>query len=124
MTTQRAAQILVDATKEKLGRALLATDIWVKGERESLAGHNPQPEATRLFDELNDFIESNLKKSNFPKLNRYFLIELEDDNTVVIVNHGKVLQGMLVSLRNANMGSVVSVAIPHLIKTWKSASFG
>lgn len=121
MTKEHAAQKLVDEAKSKLGRALLATDIWVKGERISLAGHNPQPGATRFFDELNDYIETSLKNSKFPKLSRYFLLELEEDNTVVIVNHGNVLQGMLINLRMANMGSVVSLTVPHLIKTWKSA---
>ncbi|MBN2718011.1 MAG: hypothetical protein JXX14_19335 [Deltaproteobacteria bacterium] len=120
MNLERTAQRLVDEAKAKLGKSLLATDIWIKGDRKSLAGHNPQPAATALFDELNDYIERSLSQSKFPKLKRYFMLELEDDNTVVIVNHGKVLQGMLVSLRNINMGSVISLAVPHLIRTWET----
>ena len=39
--------------------------------------------------QINDYIESSLKQSQFPKLNRYFLLDLEDKNAVVIVNYGK-----------------------------------
>ncbi|MBU1220552.1 hypothetical protein KKF34_02875 [Myxococcota bacterium] len=113
----RTAETLVAELRESLENAVVATDIWNKKEGISIAGFNSQPTATKLFNDFYEFVESNLKSAQFPALGRYFLLELEQNNAVVIINYGSALQGFLVNMNRTNMGKVVSLAIPRLLRT-------
>jgi hypothetical protein len=41
---------------------------------------------------------------------------MEGNHTVVMINHGSLLQGMLVDNKRANLGLLISVAIPRMIE--------
>ncbi len=94
---------------------LIATDIWDRGTGLSLAGHNQQPVAVALFTRITDELDTSLRDSNFPPLARYYLLDMEGSHTVVVVNHGAVLQGILVDSKRANLGILIAVAIPKMI---------
>lgn len=94
---------------------LIATDIWDRGTGLSLAGHNPQPVAVALFTRITDELDTSLRDSNFPPLARYYLLDMEGNHTVVVVNHGALLQGILVDSKRANLGILIAVAIPKMI---------
>jgi hypothetical protein len=49
-------------------------------------------------------------------LARYYLLDMEGSHTVVVINHGSLLQGMLVDNKRANLGILISVAIPRMIE--------
>ena len=101
---------------------LLATDIWDRATGLSLAGINPQPAATALFNMLTNDITSTLGNSGFPPLNRYYLLDLGDSNSVVIIQHGPdLLQGVLLDSSKANMGILFSVALPKAIEAVQKA---
>jgi hypothetical protein len=100
--------------KALLKDGLLATDIWDKDTGLSLAGHNPQPEATALFNVLTIEMQSTLTGSGFPGLARYYILDLEDSNMVVVQKHGDdLMSGMLLDAKQVNLGVLVSVAIPR-----------
>ena len=44
------------------------------------------------------------------------MFDLEGNNSVVLINHGTLLQGMLVDTKRANLGLLVSVAIPRMLE--------
>jgi hypothetical protein len=96
---------------------LLATDIWERAAGLSLAGFNQQPVAVALFTRITDDLESSLRDSNFPALSRYYLLDLEGNHTVVLINHGPLLQGILVENKRANLGILISVAIPRMLES-------
>ena len=96
---------------------LVATDIWDRGTGLSLAGHNQQPVAVALFTRITDDMEHSLRDSNFPPLSRYYLLDMEGNHTVVVVNHGNLLQGILVDSKRANLGILIAVAIPKMLET-------
>ena len=96
---------------------LLATDIWERTAGLSLAGFNQQPVAVALFTRITEELDSSLRDSNFPSLGRYYMLDMAGNHTVVVVNHGKLLQGMLVDNKRANLGILISVAIPRMIET-------
>lgn len=96
---------------------LVATDIWDRGTGLSLAGHNQQPVAVALFTRITDEMEQSLRDSNFPPLSRYYLLDMEGSHTVVVVNHGAILQGILVDSKRANLGILIAVAIPKMLET-------
>jgi hypothetical protein len=96
---------------------LVATDIWEREAGLSLAGFNQQPVAVALFTRITNELETSLADSNFPPLSRYYLLDMEGNHTVAVLNHGPLLQGMLVDNKRANLGILISVAIPRMIET-------
>ena len=103
----------VAEVKALLKDGLLASDIWDRETGLSLAGHNPQPEATALFNQMTSELQATLSGSGFPSLHRYYLLDLEGDNTVVVQRHGDdLMSGMLLDGTRVNLGILVSVAIP------------
>jgi hypothetical protein len=106
----------VQDLRNVLRDGLVATDIWDRTDGLSLAGHNQQPVAVALFTRITTELEGALTDSNFPPLNRYYLLDMESNHTAVVINHGPLLQGMLVDNKRANLGILISVAIPRMIE--------
>jgi hypothetical protein len=106
----------VQELRNTLRDGLLATDIWDREAGLSLAGINTQPVAVALFTRMTQDLEGALTDSKMPSLNRYFVLDLEGNHTVVIINHGKLLQGMLIDNKRANLGILISVAIPKMLE--------
>ena len=101
---------------------LLSTDIWDRSTGLSLAAVNPQPAASALFNMLTNDISSTLSNSGFPALNRYYLLDLSNSNSVVIIQHGAdLMQGLLLDSSKANMGILFSVALPKAIESVQKA---
>ncbi|MFN8195510.1 MAG: hypothetical protein U0R80_14660 [Nocardioidaceae bacterium] len=110
-----ALEATVADAKAVLKDGLAAADIWDRETGLSLAGHNPQPEAVALFNQLTNELSATLSGSGFPALNRYYMLDLEGGNTVVVQKHGDdLLSGMLLDASKVNLGILVSVVIPKL----------
>lgn len=107
----------VQDLRNVLRDGLVATDIWDRTAGLSLAGFNQQPVAVALFTRITTELESSLMDSNFPPLARYYLLDMEGNHTVAVVNHGALLQGILVDNKRANLGILISVAIPRMLET-------
>lgn len=107
----------VQDLRNVLRDGLVATDIWERTAGLSLAGFNQQPVAVALFTRITTELESSLTDSNFPPLARYYLLDMEGNHTVAVVNHGALLQGILVDNKRANLGILISVAIPRMLET-------
>jgi hypothetical protein len=107
----------VQDLRNVLRDGLVATDIWDRTAGLSLAGFNQQPVAVALFTRITTELESSLTDSNFPPLARYYLLDMEGNHTVAVVNHGQLLQGILVDNKRANLGILISVAIPRMLET-------
>lgn len=104
----------VTEIKGLLRDGLIATDVWDIATGLSLAGHNPQPEATALFNLLTQEMQRTLRGSGFPGLDRYYILDLEQSNIVVCQLHGEdMMSGMLLDANRTNLGVLVSVAIPR-----------
>jgi len=114
----------VQDLRNVLRDGLVATDIWDRTAGLSLAGFNQQPVAVALFTRITTELESSLLDSNFPPLARYYLLDMEGNHTVVMINHGSILQGILVDNKRANLGIVVSVAIPRMLEAVTRAKGG
>lgn len=97
--------------------ALLATDIWDRSTGLSLAGHNAQPAAVALFNQLTGEISGTLEGAGFPALSRYYMLDLANDNSVVILQHGSdLIQGILLNSKKTNLGIIFGIAIPRLLE--------
>ncbi|MDR2837740.1 MAG: hypothetical protein LBV49_04100 [Azonexus sp.] len=108
----------IEGLQAVLKDGLIATDIWDHVTGLSLAGYNPNPAAVALFNQLTMEISDTLGGSGFPKLNRYYILDLDGDNMVVIIRHGEdLLQGMLLTSKKINMGVLFSIAIPKMLQS-------
>jgi hypothetical protein len=116
MIDTKVLDLAVQDLRNILRDGLVATDIWDRSAGLSLAGFNQQPVAVALFTRITDELDSSLADSSFPALGRYYLIDMEGNHTVVMVNHGSLLQGMLVDNKRANLGILISVAIPRMLE--------
>lgn len=116
MIDTKILDLAVQDLRNILRDGLVATDIWERSAGLSLAGFNQQPVAVALFTRITTELESSLADSNFPPLGRFYLLDMEGNHTVVMVNHGALLQGMLVDNKRANLGILISVAIPRMLE--------
>jgi hypothetical protein len=122
MTEPRLLEAAVQDLRNILREGLLATDIWERTAGLSLAGFNQQPVAVALFTRITEELDSSLRDSSFPSLGRYYLIDLDGNHTVVVINHGILLQGLLIDNKRANLGILISVAIPRMLEAISRAS--
>lgn len=110
-------ELAVEEIKQTLRDGLLATDIWHVDTALSLVGYNGQPAAVALFTEVTQHLTEALKDSGFPGLRRYFILDMENDHTVMVIRHGTdLLQGLLMNNKKVNMGILLSVAMPKMIE--------
>ena len=117
MFDTKVLDLAVQDLRNVLRDGLIATDIWERTAGLSLAGFNQQPVAVALFTRMTTDLESSLTDSNFPPLARYFLIDMEGNHTAAVINHGPLLQGMLIDNKRANLGILISVAIPRMLES-------
>ena len=117
MFDTKVLDLAVQDLRNVLRDGLIATDIWERTAGLSLAGFNQQPVAVALFTRMTSDIESSLTDSNFPPLSRYFLIDMEGNHTAAVINHGPLLQGLLIDNKRANLGILISVAIPRMLES-------
>ena len=105
----------VDDLRALLKEGLLTADIWDRETGLSLAGYNAQP-AAALFNQVTGDIANTLEGSGFPKLGRFYLLDLQDDHSVLILQpRPELLYGMLLSSKKVNMGVLFSLAIPRAL---------
>ena len=108
--------------KATLKDGLLSTDIWDRASGLSLAGIEIQPAAVALFTEVTNNLASTLSEAGFPGLNRYYFMELEGDNIVMVIRHGDdLLHGILMNPKKVNLGILLSVAVPKAIASVEKA---
>jgi hypothetical protein len=117
MIDTKVLDLAVQDLRNVLRDGLIATDIWERTAGLSLAGFNQQPVAVALFTRITTELESSLTDSNFPPLARYYLLDMEGNHTVAVINHGPLLQGILVDNKRANLGILISVAIPRMLES-------
>ena len=117
MIDTKALELTVQDLRNVLRDGLIATDIWERSAGLSLAGFNQQPVAVALFTRMTTDIEASLADSSFPPLARYFLMDMEGNHTAAVINHGPLLQGILVDNKRANLGILISVAIPRMLES-------
>ena len=104
----------VEVLKRDLDGALLACDIWAPNSAQSIVGFNPQPKATALFDKLTKFLRESLATAEFPPINEYYMLDLANNATVIILQLENGYQwGILADKSKVQLGLLLSIAIPN-----------
>jgi hypothetical protein len=101
---------------------LIATDVWESSTGLALAGFNKQPAAAALFNRMTAGVQETLGDSGLPNLNRYYILDLDGDHTVLLIRLAPdLLQGMLLATKKANMGLLLSIVVPKAIAATAAA---
>lgn len=109
-------EALIQELKNTLKDGLLACDIFDRASGLSLAGYNPHPTAVALFTEVTSIIVTTLAASELPGLKRYYLLDLDNDHSVLVIRHGAdLLQGIFMNSQKVNLGVLLSVALPRML---------
>lgn len=117
-----ALERVLHEMKEQVGDGLVATGIWDRQTEQIYASINPHPTAITMFNALTDSIIAALDNSKFPKLHRYYWLDLEDGHVVLILRHRRdVMQGVLLDLSKSSIGLLMTVIIPRLLEEVEAA---
>ena len=111
----------IEGVKNELGGGMLACDLFAVADGQSIAGHNTQPKASALFNQLTDYLVKALRGSGFPGLGHYFLIDMEGNNMVVVVPLGEYRMGLLVDTKKVQLGLLLNVVLPQMIQDLRAA---
>lgn len=115
----------IEATKTALRGGVLSIDIWDKGTGLSVIDWNGNPTAVALFNQMTNELDDTLSGSGFPKLKDYYLLDLTEDKSVVIIDHGDdIMQGWLLDTTKTNPGILLGMAIPKAIQGVENAKGG
>lgn len=123
MDTKKINQIIEKMQKD-LGEGLLATDLWNVNDAQSIAGFNPQPKAVALFNQVTEYLTESLKRSGFPSLGKYYIIDLEDGKYVVVIPMNPYQWGMLIDGNKVKLGLLLNITIPEMISAFTEATSG
>ncbi len=111
----------VEIPKSQLGEGLLATDIFMAADGQSIAGFNPQPAASALFNKLSDFMIEALDSAGFPQMGRYYTLSLDGNKMVIVMLFGEYRWGMLIDGEKTQLGLLLNVVMPKMIKALEEA---
>lgn len=111
----------VDGLREDIGEGLIACDIFTVADGMSIAGYNPQPKASALFNQMTTSLMQTLRGARFPNLNKYYILDLEGDHMVIILPLGDFRWGILVNSKKVQLGMLLSIAIPNSIEAFENA---
>jgi hypothetical protein len=111
----------IEVLKDNLDGALLAADIWMTGTGQSIAGYNSNPQATALFERVTEYMNKALSGAGFPILNEYYMLNLEGNALVLVLQFDDYQWGMLVDSSKVQMGLLLNIAIPNARKEFLEA---
>ncbi len=106
----------------QLRDGLVAADILDLTSGISLAGFNSNPAATAMFPLMADQINQMLEGIAYPELNRFFLLDLASDHSLVVVRSGEdMLTTLLIDNTKTTLGVLLGVAIPRALGNIEAA---
>lgn len=118
MDLQKMNKVLHNVERE-LGNALISTDVWNINDAESLAGYNSQPIAVALFNQITGYINEALETGKYPKLDKYYILDLQDDKMVLVIPFVEFVWEMLIDTKKARLGILLNTTIPGIIHSFE-----
>lgn len=112
----------VATLRTELGGSLVALDICDARTGLPLASYNTQPAASALFCQVTSQLTTTLDGAGYSPLKRYYMVELEGDRLVLVVNHdSRMLSCLLIDSNSASLGWIIGRALPQLIADVEAA---
>lgn len=111
----------IEVLKNDLDGALLACDIWITGTSQSIVGYNTNPVAVALFERVTNYMDTALKEAGFPVLDDYYMLNLKNNASVLVVQLKGHQWGMLVDNSKVQLGLLLNIALPNAKKAFQEA---
>lgn len=106
----------IEATKIALREAVLSINIWSPSTGLIIAEWQGNPTSVALLTQLIGELEETLKDANMPEIKDYIFMELEDNQNLVVIDHGDdLMQGWLVDASKVSPGILLGMAVPNAI---------
>ncbi len=102
----------------ELGNALISTDVWNIADAESIVGYNSQPIACALFNQISEYVNEALEEGEYPKLAKYYILDLKDGKMVIIIPFGEYIWEMLIDTKRARLGLLLNITVPQMIDSF------
>ncbi|HLP45199.1 MAG TPA: hypothetical protein VK469_04595 [Candidatus Kapabacteria bacterium] len=118
MDLKQMNKVLHNVERE-LGNALISTDVWNVSDAASLAGYNSQPVACALFNQITGYINEALEQGKYPKLDKYYILDLQDDKMVLVIPFAEFIWEMLIDTKKAKLGILLNSTIPGIINSFE-----
>lgn len=118
MDLKKMNKILHNVERE-LGNALISSDVWNVADGESIAGINSQPLACALFNQITGYINEALEQGEYPQLDKYYILDLQDKKMVLIIPFAEFIWEMLIDTRKAKVGVLLNATIPGIIRSFE-----
>lgn len=111
----------MEELKEVSNGGAVACDIYTARDGQSIGGYNSNPVASAMFNQITANISATMKQSGMPPLGKYYIVELEGNMAIVIINLGDYQWGMAVNTKLCSLGLMINIVIPHVTALFKDA---
>ncbi len=111
---------IVDKAKSELGAALISCAV-LGDDGQVLVGHKPNHAVGAMLSEITGAIKKSLATSDFPSLNKYYLIDMKDNTSIMVMNSGSFEYAMALDMTKLQMGLLMSVVGPQLFEMFQDA---
>ncbi len=115
----------IEATRTALRDSVMSISIWSSDTGLILADWQGNSTAVALFTQLFEHLDELLQETvgDATQAGDYLYIELEEDKSLVIINHGNALmQGWLLDTTKVKPGVVLGMALPSAVKNLSNIS--
>jgi FixJ family two-component response regulator len=105
----------IELLKKELGEALLSSQFFTTEDSKELSSYNISPETCKIFNEMTQKTNKYLNEMKLPSINRYYIIDLADNKTLIVVTFRKYQWVILVDSRELKLGLLINLILPNII---------
>ncbi len=111
----------VDTLKETAGAGLLACDVFMTRDGQSLVGYNSNPAYCAMSNQITQYMKETLQEAGFPPLGSTYMIDLNEDKMVISMVMGDYQWGILIDTKKCSLGMLLNVALPRAKAVFEAA---
>lgn len=103
--------------KKELGETLLASNIFSIQDSKKLSSYNSSPKTGEFFNKMTKDMNRYLKKIKLPLTGKYYLIDLKDNKTLIVLTFKEYRWALLLDSRKLKLGLLLNLVLPDIIGT-------
>lgn len=111
----------IDILIKDMDDALLSTGIVSRLDGRIILEVNIHPKTGVFFKQLTAFIPRMLSECNMPPMGKYYLIDLDDEKSLIAIPHMNYIWGITLDLKKVAMGLFLNVTLPKILKAFDEA---
>ncbi len=111
----------IDILIKDMDDALLSTGIVSRLDGRIILEVNIHPKTGVFFKQLTSFIPRMLSECNMPPMGKYYLIDLEDEKSLIAIPHLNYIWGITLDMKKVAMGLFLNVTLPKILAAFDEA---